>query len=190
MHTIAHFSGTITESTTCLIFTEFDRSILCLLPVWRGGTARAAAWWCSVALLTQYRKIKLYSTLSWAWTYQTNPQNKKMQVFWGMCCVTRWVIPEVSKYRMPSSSTLSLLGVLNPWKMKAWSFFETWGTTHPVTSFPRRPNHQKCQCESLKSHNHKICSVFQIVISQKPQFVMKLTKLSTHYLKSGLADFD
>jgi len=32
-----------TELQTCLIFTQFDGSVLCLLPVWRGSTAGAAA---------------------------------------------------------------------------------------------------------------------------------------------------
>jgi len=139
MHTVASFRSTITEFTTCLIFTEFDCSILCLLPVWRGGTTRAAAWWCSVALLTQYRKIKLYSTLSWAWTYQTNPQNKRMQVFWEMCChqmSDSWSFKTLNAFIFNYQSSWRS----QPLKMKAWSFFKTWGTTHPMThNFPEGP---------------------------------------------------
>jgi len=144
--------------------------------VWRGGTTRAAAWWCSVALLTQYRKIKLYgtlswawtyqtiqhtvmgmdlpnytahchghgptklySTLSWAWTYQTNPQNKRTQVFWEMRChqvSDSWSFKTLNAFNFNYQSSCSS----QPLKMKAWSFFKTWGTTHPMTrNFPEGP---------------------------------------------------
>jgi len=53
-----------TELQTCLIFTQFDGSVLCLLPVWRGSTAGAAAWRRAVALLTEMKTNGNYRILS------------------------------------------------------------------------------------------------------------------------------
>jgi hypothetical protein len=46
--------------------------------------------------------------------------------------------------------------------------------------FPQKDCNQKRHCESLKTHIYKICLVFHMFISWKPEFIMKLTTLAIH----------